>query len=114
MNRLRNLDRQSSDLLVLKELVNKMAGVEAADEIVLSAAQYDDLASRETLRTEAAGFKMVESPVKIAKRGLDIKSKDKLSIIVLMNNYSVLILDDVVKQLDPVQAPLLQRYSTIY
>jgi len=68
---------------VLKELVNKMAGVEAADGIVLSAAQYDALAGGDTLRTEAAGFKMAESPVKIAKRGLDIKSKDKLAKAVL-------------------------------
>jgi len=70
----------SLDLVVLKELVQKMAGIETLED--MSEAQYESLAGGETLRSEGAAFNQVRNVKKSSGRLIEALVESNLAAII--------------------------------
>jgi THO complex subunit 2 len=66
------------DLLILKEMVHKMAGVEAAEE--LTPEQLDAMAGGELLRAEAGYFGQARNTKKSSSRLKDALTEQNLAV----------------------------------
>ncbi|XP_014219414.1 THO complex subunit 2 isoform X2 [Copidosoma floridanum] len=70
--------QKSLDLLILKEIVQKMAGIEASEE--LTADQLDAMAGGDLLRTEAGYFSQVRNTKKSSQRLKEALSEHDLAV----------------------------------
>ncbi|XP_063988875.1 THO complex subunit 2 isoform X2 [Diachasmimorpha longicaudata] len=70
--------QKSLDLLILKEIVQKMAGVEAAEE--MTADQLDAMAGGDLLKTEAGYFSQVRNTKKSSQRLKEALAENDLAV----------------------------------
>ena len=72
------IGKKSLDLLVLKELVHKMGGIEAAEEVTNE--QIEAMAGGELLKQEAATFSQIKNTKKSSQRLKDTLIEHELAV----------------------------------